>query len=682
MLMILSSCINEYHIVKKNGNGYDIGLIVKIPQYLVKKANDENGGDVIKDMEKEIRKEYGKDVKIERGSKDENYILNASFYVDEKSNSKVKKMLPRKKGNQLIIPLDYAREYEKKAEEGASYGNPTYTLFIEKEVAPLLKSVVMRRKNGNAEDIKYKEDDGVYVITIPLKRLLIKYPFVEVVLTMESEKDYINDFLKSNFSTYIKLQDAYFSEENTLGNLDQIGMLNKGYKSILQPNLHSFVLQSPISISSKMKCSEFAEWTVRSILSNGSLCFEIIMPDEPGCKFTSTLCRYATAGKCGFMCPEPDKPTFQGYKLYFEKKNGVKLLQCKEDEYLYWILGSSFYPNKCVALPQHSHKVNDYMKTETKLYRLINLFGWECDFGYSRDRGDSCIKWPKGAIQSEKCWVSTIDTAMIKERYPNLKDVIMCNSMGEDVEKISLAKAFNEFRGRYDEKIYVKIKDVCEELERVDMPINDDPSNTSLGPYSGCWECPEMLEYDDEKNECVPEKKCTLENLGMIVKDFICTRQGWNELLIDSRDGKRYKTFKIENRIWMAENLNFEIKDEKCCEKKVNEYGEYYPRKLARNICPTGWHLPTTDEWHSLIGYASVYMPTVKPFGVYVYDKKEIKYKKMDNVACFWGDDYRVWGKNFNDNKPNFDGLPDFCGKDDDVYMSVRCVKDSLDEEK
>jgi uncharacterized protein (TIGR02145 family) len=81
-------------------------------------------------------------------------------------------------------------------------------------------------------------------------------------------------------------------------------------------------------------------------------------------------------------------------------------------------------------------------------------------------------------------------------------------------------------------------------------------------------------------------------------------------LLNDLRDGQQYRIVKIDKQIWMAENLNFSTSDSWFVKKKgcdtsknmnCNIYGRLYTWSAAKNVCPSGWHLPSKSDFDVLL---------------------------------------------------------------------------------
>ncbi len=111
--------------------------------------------------------------------------------------------------------------------------------------------------------------------------------------------------------------------------------------------------------------------------------------------------------------------------------------------------------------------------------------------------------------------------------------------------------------------------------------------------------------------------------LALVALPFMAQAQKVKtKTLIDERDGQNYKIIKVGKQWWMAENLRYNpgtslaaentaIQDEVgfdvnagyplSGEEDTDTYGLYYTWKEANHVCPTGWKLPSMDDWNELI---------------------------------------------------------------------------------
>lgn len=151
----------------------------------------------------------------------------------------------------------------------------------------------------------------------------------------------------------------------------------------------------------------------------------------------------------------------------------------------------------------------------------------------------------------------------------------------------------------------------------------------------------------DSSSSVTPKSSCS-SNIPDQVGESVETADG---SLTDSRDGQTYKTVKIGDQTWMAENLNYEITNSYCYEDNAAncaKYGRLYTWAaamdsagtwsangkgcgygstcsvastgsvtLVRGVCPEGWRLPSQTEWNTLftaVGGSSVAGTKLKSF--------------------------------------------------------------------
>lgn len=83
----------------------------------------------------------------------------------------------------------------------------------------------------------------------------------------------------------------------------------------------------------------------------------------------------------------------------------------------------------------------------------------------------------------------------------------------------------------------------------------------------------------------------------------ITVSNGGTGTFTDPRDGQIYATVDIGSQTWMAENLNYETPNSWTYDNDPANgdiYGRLYIWEEALTVCPSGWHLPTDEEWSTL----------------------------------------------------------------------------------
>ena len=205
--------------------------------------------------------------------------------------------------------------------------------------------------------------------------------------------------------------------------------------------------------------------------------------------------------------------------------------------------------------------------------------------------------------------------------------------------------------------------------------------------------------------------------------------------LVDERDGQIYKTVRIGNQIWMAENLNYaylqpiaELDSSSWCydndPENCKKFGRLYlwmaavdsaamfsfdysvnckmlewsvqcsPDTRIQGACPSGWHLPLESEWFELYGNTGDSSLNLKsnvlwkegeegldrygfnalPSGYIQVDRKTLYFHQMGVITDFW--------------TTSTDELPaspayfyldhDFAIAGYNYALPVRCLKDTV----
>ena len=114
----------------------------------------------------------------------------------------------------------------------------------------------------------------------------------------------------------------------------------------------------------------------------------------------------------------------------------------------------------------------------------------------------------------------------------------------------------------------------------------------------------------DARN-CFLNQSCTSQQENAINRssdstDYICRQGKWiiyTETFVDLRDEQEYSSVRIGSQIWMYEDLNYAGPDVNMMTWEKGRNRWYNWNAISSDICPSGWHVPSKNEWQKLIDF-------------------------------------------------------------------------------
>lgn len=195
-------------------------------------------------------------------------------------------------------------------------------------------------------------------------------------------------------------------------------------------------------------------------------------------------------------------------------------------------------------------------------------------------------------------------------------------------------------------------------------------------------------------------KKIFYSCLFLIISSGLLWGQTYEKgVFTDTRDGQTYKTVKIGNQVWMAQNLNYALAED-CWtlpdDSDGKNYGRFYTWEAAKKAVPPGWHLPSKEELETLFAnlgvaelpnrddlYPLLIEGGLTGFNVQLTGSHNEEYGKRGKFASFWSSEESTLSKinPFMEfpwclvlRAPNYINI----GKGAESYegFNVRCIRD------
>jgi uncharacterized protein (TIGR02145 family) len=170
---------------------------------------------------------------------------------------------------------------------------------------------------------------------------------------------------------------------------------------------------------------------------------------------------------------------------------------------------------------------------------------------------------------------------------------------------------------------------------------------------------------------------------------MVCATGGSDTM--KDKSGNTYKTVKIGNQVWMAENLNYETSSGSSCydddPANCEKYGRLYDWETAMTVCPEGWRLPTKRDFETLLNnfvvdgaeaYNAIKDGGNSGFSAFLggWCDNGGRFHRIENIGNWWSssDDgiYIAWNLHIRSSDKHIN----MSGSSKEWGLSVRCLKD------
>lgn len=251
-------------------------------------------------------------------------------------------------------------------------------------------------------------------------------------------------------------------------------------------------------------------------------------------------------------------------------------------------------------------------------YNSVAIPDYDCDFAriHSIDGGKTLI-------------------LSVMTHIPGKYNISVYNSLGIKISDLcdDFSIGINQFRLMFPKGVYlISIKGDKKSYTNKFISQSDQTLDYSISPFSA-QHGEIKLRYKSEMNKSALNEflfetgdlllfKGYSGEYTTLVSDIPVSDKTINFEFIECRDasGKNYAVTKIGKQIWMAENLNYlpveaslpdlGLEDENDWEKSNSKYYYFYDRNkygvmynwyAAVSSIPENWHLPSVEEWNTLI---------------------------------------------------------------------------------